>query len=128
MDGNLEYYLTGGKIYIGKKELTLELLRKDSVLRALLGFGAENVKSSLPAGLNMTNRPDDTVLIDLSRRKKIKVGGDPTSSLVELKNRYCSEIGGLLYFQLYYTTFGTTMSMQANLDEDTISLKPTSGY
>jgi hypothetical protein len=119
----LEYYLANGKIYIGKKALTLELLRKDSILRTLMGFDSGNLKSSLLSKSNLTNQYNNMVLIDFSGRKKIKLDSDPTSLLVELKNRYDHDIGGILYFQLVYTTHYMTMDLQANLDERNIALK-----
>lgn len=127
MDYNLEYYLVGGKICIGKKELTLELLRKDSVLRTLLGFDSGNLKSSLLTKLNLTNQHGDMVLINFSGRKKMKLDGDPTSLLNELKNRYDHDIGGTLYFQVVYTTHYIATDLRANLDERNISLKPVGG-
>ena len=119
----LEYYLANGKIFIGKKALTLELLRKDSILRIFLGFDSGNLKSSLIAKSNLTSQHDNMVLIDFSGRKKMKLDGDPTSLLEELKNRYDHDIGGILYFQLVYTTHYMTMNLQANLDEKNITLK-----
>lgn len=126
MDGILEYYLVGGKICIGKKELTLELLRKDSVLRTLLGFDSGNLKSLLTKS-NLTNQHDNMVLIDFSGRKKMKLDGDPTSLLEKLKNRYDHDIGGTLYFQVVYTTHYMAMDLRANLDERNISLKSVGG-
>ena len=127
MDYSLEYYLTGGKIRIGKKELTLELLRKDSVLRTLLRFDSRNLNSSLLTKSNQTNQHDDMVLINFNGHKKIKLGGDPTSLLQELKKRYNLNIGGTLCFQLVYTTHYMSMDLQANLDERNTSLKPVGG-
>ena len=127
MDTCLDYYLTGGKIRIGKKELTLELLRKDSVLRTLLGFGSGNLKSSLLTKSNLTNQQDDMALINFNGRKKMKLGGDPTPLLEELKNRYDHHIGGTLCFQLVYTTHYMAMDLQVNLDERNVTSKPTGG-
>jgi len=128
MDGIIEYYFTGGKIYIGKKELTLELLRKDSVLRTFLGYDSGNLKSSLIAKSkitqsNLTNQQDNMVLIDFSGQKNIKLDNEPAPLLEELKNRYDNKIGGTLHFQLVYTTFHKTLDIQANLDERNIALK-----
>jgi len=122
MDYCLEYYLTGGKIYIGKKELALELLRKDSVLRTLLWVDSADIYSSLLTKTNPANQHDNMVF-DFSGRKKMKLGGDPTSLLDELKKRYNNSIGGTLYFQLVYTTHYMTMDLVANLDERNIALK-----
>ena len=119
----LEYFLVGGKLYIGKKELTLELLRKDSVLRILLGFDSESLKSSLITKSDLTNQRDNMVSIDFNRRKKKKLDDDPSFLLEELKNRYNHGIGGILYFHLVYTTFDLTLGLQANLDEKNIALK-----
>jgi len=118
----LEYYLVNGKIHIGKKALTFELLRKDSILCTLLGFDNGNLKSSLLTKSNLTNQYDNMILIDFSGLKKKKLDGDPTSLLEELKNRYDHDIGGTLNFQLIYTTHYMTMDLQANLDERNITL------
>jgi len=117
MDYCLEYYLTGGNIRISKKALTLELLRKDSVLRSLLGFDSGNLNSSLFTKSNLTNQHDDMVLINFSGREKKKLNDDPYSLLEELKNRYDHDIGGIIYFQLIYTTHYMVMDLHANLDE-----------
>ncbi len=61
----LEYYLLGGELRIGKNELTLELLRKDSILRALLGFEAGN-PTSLPSRVSLSERGAN-VIIDFNR-------------------------------------------------------------
>jgi hypothetical protein len=92
-------------------------------LRILLGFDSGDLKSSLITKSNLTNQHDNMVLIDFSGRKKMKLEGDPTSLLEELKNRYNHDIGGTLYFNLVYTTYNWTMDLQANLDERNISLK-----
>ena len=119
MEGILEYYLIGGKICIGKKELTLELLRKDSVLRTLLGFDSGNL-TSLFIKSNLTNQHDNMVLIDFNGRKKMKLNGNPISILEELKKRYDHDIGGTLYFELAYTTYNWMLSLKVNLDESNI--------
>ena len=122
MNDCLEYYLAGGKMCLGKKALTLELLRKDSVLRTFLGFDSGNLKFSLFTKSNLTNQQDNMILIDFDRRKKMKLDGDPTSLLEELKRRYDHDIGGILRFQLVYTTYNWTMDLQANLDESGLLL------
>ena len=127
IDYCLEYYLTGGKIRIGKKELTLELLRKDSVLRTFLGFDSRNLNSSLLSKSNLTNQHDGMVLINFNGRKKMKLDDDPTPLLEELKNRYDHHIGGTLFIQLVYTTHYMSMNLQANLDEKNVGLKLAGG-
>ncbi len=117
----LEYYLTGGTVRIGKKEFTLELLRKDSILRVLFGFDAGNL-SSLLTQIDAADR-EEYVTIDFNRQEKRKLSGDPASLLNELKARYGSNIGGLLSFQLMYTTFNQFYHLHANLDADTIVLE-----
>jgi len=117
MDNCLEYYLTGGNIRIGKKALTLELLRKDSVLRSLLGSDSGNLNTSLFTKSNLTNRHDDMVLINLSGCEKMKLNDDPYSLLEEWKNRYDHDIGGIIYLQLVYTTYYMVFDLQINLDE-----------
>ena len=112
MDGVLEYYVTSGEICIGKRELLLELLRKDSILRALLGFDGGDLNSFL-SKTTLSNQRGDKVLIDFNGRKKKKLTGDPTRLLEELKNRY--EISGTLNYQLVYTTFNMTFDLSVNL-------------
>ena len=132
MDGLIDYYFTGGKLYIGKKELALELLRKDSVLRKFMGYDSGNLKSSLidkskSAKSNLTNQQDDMVMIDFSGSKNIKLDSEPAPLLEELKKRYDNNIGGTLHFQLIYTTFNKTLDIRLNLDEKNITLKDVSG-
>jgi hypothetical protein len=132
MYGIIEYYFTGGKITIGKKELALELLRKDSVLRKFLGFDSGNLKPSLITQSeitqsNSTNQRDNMVLIDFSGCKNIKLDSEPAPLLEELKNRYDNKIGGTLHFQLVYTTFQKILDIRLNLDEKNITLKDVGG-
>ena len=137
MVGIIEYYFTGGKIYIGKKELTLELLRKDSVLRTFLGYDSGNLKSSLitkskiakskSTQSNLTDQRENMVLIDFSGCKNIKLDSEPAALLEELKKRYDNKIVGTLHFQLVYITFHKTLDIQANLDERNITLKDVGG-
>ena len=117
MDHCLEYYLTGGNMRISKKALTLELLRKDSVLRSLLGIDSGNLNSSVFNKSDLTNQHDDMVLINISGRDRMKLNDDPYSLLEELKNRYDRDIGGTVYFRLIYTTYYMAMDLQANLDD-----------
>jgi hypothetical protein len=117
----LEYYLTGGKVRIGKKELTLELLRKDSILRVLLGFEAGNLGSVLfPVSLS---EREVAVILDFNWREKRKLDGDPAAMLNELKARYGGNIGGTLSLYSVYTTFEMTTYSNANLDNEIIVLE-----
>lgn len=114
MGGILEYYLSGGKIKIGKRELIFELLRKDSILRALLGYDGGDLNSLL-AKADITNLQGGMVLINFSGRGRTKLGGDPAPLVEELKTRYA--ISGALNFHVVYTTFNTTMELEINLGE-----------
>jgi len=75
------------------------------------------MNSDLFTKSNLTNQHDDMVLINFSGREKMKLNDDPYSLLEELKNRYDHDIGGIIYFQLIYTTHYMAMELQANLDE-----------
>lgn len=117
----LEYYLTGGKLRIGKKEAALELLRKDSVLRQLLGYTAGELKS-FASEPTKTDKTKDTVTFDFTGICERKLSGDPTPMLNELKIRYGSAVGGKLYFRMVYTTFMHVFYNQADLDADEVTL------
>jgi hypothetical protein len=117
----IEFYLIGGNVRIGKKELTLELLRKDSILRVLLGFEAGNL-GSLQSPINLSDQ-EGLAILDFNWREKRRLDGDPTPTLNELKARYGKNIGGVLSFYSVYTTFGMTSYSSANLNADTIVLE-----
>lgn len=118
----LEYYLTGGKLRIGKTELAFELLRKDSVLRTLFGYGAGELKSLASKQVH-TDAQEDFAILDFSRTPERKLGDDPAPMLNELKRRYGSAVGGKLYFRCIYTTFTHVYYLEADLDADEISLR-----
>lgn len=117
----LEYYLTGGKLRIGKKEAALELLRKDSVLRQLLGYTAGELKS-FASESTKKDKTEDTVTFDFTGISERKISDDPTPMLNELKIRYGNAVGGKLYFRMVYTTFMHVFYNQADLDADEITL------
>ncbi len=117
----LEYYLTGGKLRVGKKEAALELLRKDSVLRQLLGYTAGELRS-FTSEPTKTDKTKDTVTFDFTGIPERKLSGDPTPMLNELKIRYGSAVGGKLYFRMVYTTFMHVFYNQADLDADEVTL------
>ena len=116
----LEYYLVSGKIRIGKKELMFELLRKDSILRGLLGLNAGNLNSVL-SNANLSDK-EDHVVIDFGQWETIKLDHDPTQELNELKKRYGENIGGTLAFRLDYATYKINACLIGNLDASHISL------
>jgi len=122
----LEYYLVGGTLRIGKKEAALELLRKDSALRPLLGYGASG-----HAALNMEsarmNAQGDFVTIDFSQIAERKLNGDPTRILNELKQRYGAAVGGKLHFKGMYTSKMHIYYCEADLDAAEISLRLSGG-
>ena len=118
----LEYQLLNGKIRIGKKELLFELLRKDSILRGLIGVDSGDIKSMI--SIAGSSEEEDTALLLDGREKRIQLDHDPTPELNELKQRYGDHIGGLLTFSLFYTTYKTVSYLQGNLDADPVVLEP----
>ncbi len=119
----LEYYLTGGNIRLGKNEAALELLRRDSILRALLGYTAGELKA-LPSGSAHIGKTDDAVCFDFTGIQERRLGGDPAELLKELKARYGRAVSGQLFFRIVYTTFGHVFYSQADLDGDEMSMNP----
>jgi hypothetical protein len=113
MSASLEYYLTGGTVRLGKKEFMFELLRKDSILRALLGGGAGDLKSQAKA-------EGDAVVFELPALER-KLDDDPTPLFQELKRRYGDAIGGKMLFKCVYLTFFHTFSFEADLGANTIT-------
>ena len=118
----LEYYLTGGKLRIGKKEMAFELLRKDSVLRPLFGYGAGELKSLISKQVH-TEAQEDSVILDFSRTPEKKLGDNPEGMLNDLKKRYGSAVGGKLFFRCIYTTFTQVYYLEADLDADEVALR-----
>ncbi len=119
----LDYYLTGGKLRIGKREAALELLRKDSVLRPLLSDGAGELKALLSETARAAAQGDDIVL-DFSQMPARKLHGDPAIPLGELKRRYPKALGGMLYFRCVYSFGMQNYYVKADLEEDLIELRP----
>ncbi|MCL1848607.1 MAG: hypothetical protein FWF83_02905 [Clostridiales bacterium] len=120
MNEILEYCLVDGRMRIGKKELTFELLRKDSVIRELLALRPGALEAML-SKLNLTDEGDHAIL-DFRRWDKVKFRSDPAPLLNELKQRYGDNVGGSLIFTLSYTTFKLDVFLEANLDEEDIAL------
>ncbi len=117
----LEYYLTGGNIRLGKNEAALELLRKDSILRALLGYTAGELKALASSNAHIS-KADDYVCFDYTGIQERQLGGDPAELLKELKARYGRAVSGELFFRIVYTTFGHVFYSQASLDGDEVDL------
>ena len=118
----LEYYLTGGKLRIGKKEMAFELLRKDSILRTLFGYGAGGLQALTSQQVH-TESLEDSVILDLSRTTEKKLGDNPEGMLNDLKKRYGTAVGGKLYFRCIYTTFTQVYYLEADLDADEVALR-----
>ena len=119
----LEYYLTGGHIRLGKNEAALELLRRDSILRALLGYTAGELKA-LASGNAHVGKTDDHVSFDFTGIPERKLGGEPAELIKELKTRYGRAVSGQLFFRIVYTTFGHVFYSQADLSGDEMSVNP----
>lgn len=119
----MQYDLTGGKLRIGKKELAFELLRKDSVLRPLLGYGAGGLSAIASRQMATVDDGDFTVL-DFTRTTR-RLADNPESLLRELKKRYGGAVGGKLFFRSTYTTFGQVFYLEADLGMDEVSLRGT---
>ena len=117
----LEYYLTGGNIRLGKNEAALELLRRDSILRSLLGFTAGELKA-LASGSAHIGKTGDVVCFDFTGVQERRLGGDPAELLKELKARYGRAVTGQLFFRIVYTTFGHVFYSQADLDGDEMTM------
>lgn len=115
MNEIIEYYLMNVRMRMGRKELALELLRKDSILRYFFGFDAGHA-ASMSSKANIETNAGDNVLIDFGKREKLKLDGDPTPQLKELKLRYGDAVGGVFYFALFYTTFARTTYFEVDLD------------
>lgn len=114
-----EYYLTGGKLRIGKKEAMLELLRNGSALRFLLGYGVGDL--SMMAAAIKSEPHEEYVVLDLSGNGERRLGGDPRSAIKELKDRCGDALGGVLYFRVLYKTTNTYIYLVGNLDAGTIT-------
>ena len=117
----LEYYLTGGHLRLGKNEAALELLRRDSIIRALLGYTAGELKA-LASGSAHIGKTDDHVCFDFTGIPERKLGGEPAELIKELKNRYGRAVSGQLFFRIVYTTFGHVFYSQADLSGDEVDM------
>lgn len=116
----IEYTLTGGKLKIGKKELMLELLRNDSILRKLLGYGAGELKKLAKEPNANAGGDSGLVTLDFSGLPERKLDGVPLEMLSELKKRYGMGIGGKLYFKSRYVTFGQINYSEIDLDHEQV--------
>lgn len=116
----IEYTLTGGKLKIGKKELMLELLRNDSILRKLLGYSAGELKNLAKEPMAGAGGDGGLVTLDFSGLPERKLDGVPLEMLTELKKRYGMAIGGKLYFKSRYVTFGQINYSEIDLDHEQV--------
>ena len=119
-DKVLLYSLTGGTLRLGKKEAALELLRKDSVLRRLLGYSGGELKT-LVTKAAATEQDADSVTFDFTGIPERQLEGEPAEMLKELKKRYGSAVSGTLFFKIMYTTFGQVYYSKADLNADEIN-------
>jgi hypothetical protein len=119
----LDYLLTGGTLRLGKKEAALELLRSDSALRKLLGYGAGDLKALTGERVRTTNA-DGFVTFDFSQAGEQKVAGDPAVPLNELKRRYGASLSGLLFFRCAYSMGMQNFYLRADLGADPVLLSP----
>jgi hypothetical protein len=123
MSSLLEYQLTGGTLRLGKRETMLELLRKDSALKNLLGLDQGQLKT-LTASAVRALTDGDFIILDVSQLAKRSYFGDPAVPLNELKSRYGARLSGLLYFKCVYTMGFQNFYLKADLDQDPVVLNP----
>jgi hypothetical protein len=123
MSDILEYRLTGGILRLGKREALLELLRKDSALRQLLGLDQGQLKT-LTAEMVRASSDGDSITLDFSQLAELSYFGDPAVPLGELKKRYGERLSGLLHFKCVYTMGFQNFYLKADLDKDPVILNP----
>lgn len=123
MSALLEYRLTGGTLRLGKREAMLELLRKDSALRNLLGLDQGQLKT-LTTGTARALVDGDFITLDFSQLAERSYFGDPAVPLNELKSRYGAKVSGLLHFKCVYTMGYQNFYLKADLDQDPVILNP----
>lgn len=123
MNALLEYALTGGTLRLGKREAMLELLRKDSALRQLLGIGAEGLNTLTNEWVRASTQ-DGFLTLDFSQIAEHLYRGDPCVPLNELKRRYGASLGGMLYFKCIYAVGFQNFYLRADLDTEPIVLRP----
>jgi hypothetical protein len=99
----VDYYVTGGKIVIQKTEFAKEMLRKDSVLRILLGYTTGRLPGENAPSIERNE--NGTVTIDYHKVPEIKLNDEPQVLVNSLKQRYGEEISGKLTIRSVYTTF-----------------------
>lgn len=114
-----EYYLTGGKLRIGKKEAMLELLRNGSALRFLLGYEAGYLTPMIVSAMK-SEYSGEYVILDLSNNGERKLKGDPTPAVKDLKERLGDATGGTLYFRVLYKTTNTYIYLVGDLEAGTV--------
>lgn len=99
----MEYWITNGVIFISKVDFTKEILRKDSVLRIILGYNAGGgAVLKLPA---IKQEDNGIITIDFRLLQEIMLKEDPKELLDLLKRRYGDRISGKLTIKAIYTTF-----------------------
>lgn len=123
MNALLDYRLTGGTLRLGKREAMLELLRKDSALRPLLGLDQGQLRT-LTSETVRASADGDYVTLDFSQLAEHAFSGDPAVPLGELKKRYGAKLSGLLYFKCVYTVGFQNFYLKADLDKDPVVLSP----
>jgi hypothetical protein len=123
MSALLDYSLTGGTLRLGKKEAMLELLRKDSALRNLLGIGTGGLRTLTNEWVRSSIQ-GDFLILDFSQIAEHIYHGDPAVPLNELKQRYGASLSGMLNFKCIYTFGFQNFYLRADLGTDPIILSP----
>lgn len=99
----MDYWITNGTIVMSKTDFTKEILRKDSILRILLGYNAGGRPSlKVPA---IKQEDNGVITIDFQLLPETKLMEDPKELLGCLKQRYGEKITGKLTIKSVYTTF-----------------------
>jgi hypothetical protein len=111
----VNYWITSGSIKFNKKAFTQEILRKDSILKILLGMNSKEVLLGKSPAL--IKNEDCTIVVDFHLFTETQISEDPHELLKELKARYGTGVVGKLGFRSLYSTFNQTFYFEIDLDE-----------
>lgn len=118
--GLMEFTIIGGSLTIGKSEFAMELLRRDSVLRLLLGYP---LGGSVALSESAVEKHEGNVTIRFDRLPINKLDEDPRDLLEKLKKQCKDKVYGKVQVKAEYTTFQQVYSYELELG-DSSSILP----
>lgn len=111
----MEYYIVGGYIKISKAAFTMEMLSKDSVLRALLNWKSAREFGTLHPGISEPDQ-DNNITIRFDTDSAVHVEEHPKALFERLKAKLGDRVSGKVACRYEYSLFGGIYTFEVDLD------------